>query len=84
MDTGRAALVIILTLLIVIGVNALIYLSLRKRSSIGQIEMMRRAAKRARNPWEDEDNNLRELSRRVAELKKQPIVDDLEDDNSDR
>ncbi len=72
MDTGRAALVIFLTLFIVIGVNALIYLSLRKRSSIGQIEMMRRAARRARNPWEDEENDLRELSRRVAELKKQP------------
>lgn len=84
MDTGRAALVIFLTVFIVIGVNALIYLSLRKRSSIGQIEMMRRAARRARNPWEDEENDLRELSRRVAELKKQPLADDLEDRNSDR
>ncbi len=84
MDTGRAALVIFLTLIIVIGVNALIYLSLRKRSSIGQIEMMRRAARRARNPWEDEENDLRELSRRVAELKKLSIPDDLQEEDSDR
>lgn len=84
MDTGRAALVIFLTLVIVIGVNVLIYLSLRNRSSIGQIEMLRRAARRARNPWEDEDNDLRELSRRVAEFKRQPIADDSGDENSVR
>lgn len=69
MDTGKAALVICLTLIIVIGVNAAIYASLRNRSTVGQIEMLRRAVRRARNPWEHEDNDLLELSRRVAALK---------------
>jgi len=62
-------LVIGLTLLIVIGVNVLIYFSVTRKGTIGQIELLRRAAKQARNPWEVEDNSLAELSKLVAELK---------------
>lgn len=62
-------LVIGLTLLIVIGVNVLIYFSVTRKGTIGQIELLRRAAKQARNPWEVEDNALAELSKLVADLK---------------
>ncbi|UCH59194.1 MAG: hypothetical protein JSV61_13370 [Anaerolineales bacterium] len=70
MDPGKAGLVICLTLFIVIGINAAIYASIRRGNTVGQIELLRKAAKRARNPWEDEDEALKELSKRVSELRK--------------
>jgi hypothetical protein len=78
-DPGKVLLVIGLTLLIVIGVNVVIYFSVTRKSSIGQIELLRRAAKQARNPWEVEDNSLAELSRLVADLKEKPSQE--KDDN---
>jgi hypothetical protein len=71
-DPGKVLLVIGLTLLIVIGVNVLIYFSVTRKGTIGQIELMRRAANQARNPWEVEDNSLSELSKLVADLQKKP------------
>ena len=72
MDYSKAALVIFLTLVIVIGFNVVIYFSYSKRNGGGggSVDMLRSAFKRARNPWEIEDSNLKELSERVAELKK--------------
>jgi hypothetical protein len=69
MDPGKAALVICVTLFIVIGVNAAIYMSFKSKNTTGQIELLRRAAKRARDPWEQENADLKELSQRVSELK---------------
>lgn len=80
-DSGKVLLVIGLTLLIVIGVNVLIYFSVTRKGTIGQIELMRRAANQARNPWEVEDNALAELSKLVADLKKDSSQDQ-DDDHS--
>lgn len=67
MDYERVALVVCLTLFIIIGINAALYVTLTRRNgTIGQIELMRRAARRARHPWEEEDKSLEELSRLVA------------------
>lgn len=65
----KVTLVIGLTVLIVIGVNVALYFSFRDRSLPHQIELFRRAAQRARNPWQDEDDALGELSSLVAKLK---------------
>jgi hypothetical protein len=65
----KVTLVVGLTLLIVIGVNVLLYFAFRDRSLPHQIELFRRAARRARNPWQDEDDALGELSNLVAKLK---------------
>jgi len=72
MDYSKAALVVVLTLVIVIGFNVVIYFSYSKGNGGdgGAIDMLRSAFKRARNPWEIEDTNLKELSERVSELKK--------------
>ena len=72
MDYSKAALVIFFTLVIVIGFNVVIYFSYSKRNDGGggAVDMLRSAYKRARNPWEIENSNLKELSERVAELKK--------------
>jgi hypothetical protein len=69
MDTGRAAIVICVTLFLVIGINAAIYVAFVRKNSVSQIELMRRAAERARDPWRPEDEDLKELSRLVEQLK---------------
>lgn len=81
MDYGRAALVVFITLFIVIGVNAAIYVSFTRRknhSSVGQIEMLQRAARQVRNPWEKEDADLQELSQRVKTLRPKQVDEENE------
>jgi hypothetical protein len=69
LDPDRAFLVICLTLVIVVGVNAVIFSILRRGNEAGQIELLRRAASQVKQPWSKEDDALKELSKRVAELK---------------
>ena len=69
MDYSKAALVVCLTLIIVIGFNIILYISATRDKSASTIEMLQRASQRARDPWENEDNNLEELSRIVSTLK---------------
>lgn len=73
----RAGLVICLTVAVVAFINLAIFSLLRRGSgsSLNQVEMLRRAARRARQPWQEEDDNLKELSRQVAALKQPPEED---------
>ena len=68
MDLDRASLVICLTVGVVILINVMIYLSLRRGNEVTTVDLFRKAAKRARNPWQDEDDALRELSDIVVGL----------------
>ena len=70
MDMDRALLVICLTVGVIILINVMIYLSLRRGNEVTTVDLFRKAAKRARNPWQDEDDALRELSDIVAGLQK--------------
>lgn len=69
MDPSRVFLVVCITLFLVVGINAAIYVSFSRKNTVGQIELMRRAANRARDPWGPEDADLKELSRLVTDLK---------------
>lgn len=69
MDMDRASLVICLTVGVVILINVMIYLSLRRGNEVTTVDLFRKAARRARNPWQDEDDALRELSDIVAGLR---------------
>lgn len=69
MDASKAFWVICLTLFIVVGINAAIYVSVTRRSNVSQIDLLRRAAGQARNPWENEDKSLQELGDLVQKLK---------------
>jgi len=69
MNVEKATLVISITLILVIIVNAAIYVAVKRRKTTGQIKLLQRAAKKARDPWGDENAKLEELSRRVAELR---------------
>lgn len=70
MDPNRVFLVICLTIVAVVAFNVIIYLSLRRGNEVNTIDMFRKAARRARDPWKDEDDALKELSNLVASLKK--------------
>ena len=69
MDMDRALLVVCLTVGAVVLFNVMIYLSLRRGNEVTTVDMLRKAARRARNPWQDEDDALAELSDLVAGLK---------------
>lgn len=69
MEMSKVALVVCLTLFIVVGINAALLVALRRGKEASQIDLLRRAAHRAQQPWAHEDEALKELSRRVSELK---------------
>jgi hypothetical protein len=67
-DPEKVLLVICLTVLIVGGLNALVYAGLRRGDEVSMINLARKATRRVRNPWQDEEQNLLELSRLVSAL----------------
>jgi hypothetical protein len=72
MDFEKAFLVISVTLIIVILLNLGLYtLVKRRKNTVGEVELFRRAMNKARNPWEDEQAKLESLAKQVAELKKE-------------
>jgi hypothetical protein len=47
----------------------ILYLSFQRGDEVTTIDLLRKAARRARNPWQDEDDALRELSDLVSSYK---------------
>ncbi|MCJ7702853.1 MAG: hypothetical protein MUO62_14820 [Anaerolineales bacterium] len=81
MNTEKAALVITITLIVVILFNLAIYFfAKRRRDTPGEVDLLRKAAKRARNPWAEENANLESLSQLVAKLQQKPQSEDPPDD----
>jgi hypothetical protein len=71
MDTQKASLIISVTLVAVVLFNLAIY-ALAKRikpNSANKFQIISRAFKRARNPWEEDKAKLDELSKTLAALK---------------
>jgi hypothetical protein len=71
MPNGNIILVICLTVLIGLGVPAMLYAGMRRKGDISQIDLIRKAAKRSQKPWQPEDSQLSELAQRVEKLKQQ-------------
>lgn len=65
-DNGILLVVVIIVLVLLFNVGLIF--GLYSGSTQRQIEMLRKAARRARNPWEREDRDLRDLHDRVSEL----------------
>jgi len=82
MDLDRAFLVICLTVGAVILFNVMIYLSVRRGDEVTTMNLMRKAARRARNPWQDEDDALQELSDIVSGFKPGEGKTDLAEEQS--
>jgi acyl CoA:acetate/3-ketoacid CoA transferase alpha subunit len=68
MDSDRIFLVIVLTVVIVIGVNGLLYLAFRRGNEANIINLTRKTP-RILNPWQEEDRLLQELSSMIADPK---------------
>ena len=62
------AAVICLVVLIVVAVNGGLFLAVKRGGSHRQVELLRRAAKTARNPWAEQEQAMDELRERVSEL----------------
>lgn len=82
MDPNKAILVVCIAVFLVIGINAAIYVSVSRKNSVGQIELLRRAARRAQNPWLKEDKDLQELGRLAAEIRELRKKEDGDDGDS--
>ncbi len=82
MDPVKAGIVILITLVVIVIINLAIYFYARRgRHGLPhEIEMLKRAANRVRNPWVKEDTMLEELSRLTEALKGQP-ADRQEDED---
>ncbi len=76
MDPGQLIFLFCLVAFIVIGINAFLYVTLKQRSTITQVDLLRKAADRARDPWGEENANLAELSARIADLREQGLLDE--------
>ena len=76
MDSTKIILVVCITLAAVALINAAIFAALRRGNDAGQIELLQRAVRRSRQPWQSEDDALKELSRRVEALKRKDPDDE--------
>jgi hypothetical protein len=70
-NEGNAFLVLGIVLALGLALPVGIFLSSRRGQGAEQIELYKRAADRARNPWKAEDDDLKELSSKVKALKEQ-------------
>ncbi len=64
-------IILCLLAVFVVGLNVALIQAIRRSSRQGEIELFRKAARRARKPWESETASLEELARRVAPFKDQ-------------
>jgi len=65
----RVLIALLIVIALVVGVNGLLLVALRKGRDIQQIQLWQKAAHRARDPWQPENDDLAELSKLVSQLK---------------
>jgi hypothetical protein len=68
MDNGVLLVILILAVLVV-GVNGALFLLLKRGRTDQYFTLWKKVANQARNPWQQEEDNLDELSRLVSDLK---------------
>jgi len=74
MDFSRAFVIVAIALVVVILFNVGIYFGYGRKNSRNEYNDMIKTMKQMRNPWKEEDDNLQELSQRVAALKKDSSI----------
>lgn len=84
MNTDNITLVICITIFMVVGINAALYVAFRRGKEASLVELTRQAVLRMRDPWKDEEEALHELSRLVSKLKEDTPKKPGEDINGDR
>ncbi|HWQ84683.1 MAG TPA: hypothetical protein VN363_08960 [Anaerolineales bacterium] len=69
MDDSRVFGVICITLVLVIALNVGIYLAFSKRKPDSFTSTFGKTARELRNPWQEQDASMTELSNLVADLR---------------
>lgn len=69
MEIDKATIVVCITIFVIIVINAAIYVSFRRGNQSTTIDMLRKVMTRARDPWETEDQALRELSELTSQFR---------------
>jgi flagellar biosynthesis chaperone FliJ len=77
----KVAVALLMVIVLVIGINGFLILALRKGKDIQQIQLWQKAVNRARDPWQTENKELKELSQLVSKFKK---PGDKEEENSNQ
>lgn len=72
LENPESILILCLVLILGLGFPISLLLAARRGEDVQEISLYKKAAKRARNIWGDEDQDLEELSKRVENLKDKP------------
>lgn len=65
----KVIIALLLVVIIVLGINGFLLLTLKRSKNADTIKMFQNAAKNIRNPWKTEEEDLENLSHLVANLK---------------
>jgi hypothetical protein len=80
-DNMPIFLIVCLALFIGIGLPAAAFFWVRGKGTVTMIETIRRTAEATRQPWQKQERDLEELSRRVSALREdRPDQGDKDDD----
>lgn len=74
----RVIVALCLVIALVIGINAALFYSLRNTRTTRYIQLWQKAAKKARDPWKQEDEALQKLSELVTQFKEEQESSDDE------
>jgi hypothetical protein len=73
----KIILALVVVVLLVVGINGMLLVAVRKNRDIKHFQLWQKAIHRARDPWHGEDQDLAELSRLVSNLN--PTEENSED-----
>lgn len=65
----RVIAVLCLVIILVIGINAALFYSLRNNRTTRHVQLWQKAAKRVLDPWKEEDKALQDLSQLVSQFR---------------
>ncbi len=74
------AVILIIVIVLVVGINGLLFLAARRGGVGKEYQLLSKAFKQARDPWQKENSNLEELSRLVSQFDEHVENDDASRD----
>jgi hypothetical protein len=81
MEMTYFTLILCAALLVGLGLPGLIYFSARKKQGVNEYDVFNRVMQKSRQAWTEDQNEMQELSRKVAHLQagRSPDQHELED-----
>jgi hypothetical protein len=81
MNFSLAEIAPYIVVIVIVLINIALWASIRSRSTQDQFDLLGKAGKSIRKPWEKEDKAIQELSEKVRQFKTNK--DDIQKDNED-